>query len=69
MNIGLQTEFKNSQIWFQTSTWERGLYSEHLWFEVPAQNYQESIRNNTTYNTYIFMPRLVYDFQNNKNRF
>ena len=51
MNIGLQTEFKNSQIWFQTSTWERIFYSENLCFEVPTQNYQESIRNNKTYRT------------------
>ena len=33
-------------------------------FEVPTQNYQESIRNNKTYSTYIFIPRFVYDFQN-----
>ena len=66
INIGLQTEFKNSQIWFQTSIWERVFYSENLCFEVPTQNYQESIRNNKTYSTHIFIIRLVYDFQNKK---
>ena len=66
INIGLQTEFKNNQIWFKTSRWERAFYSESFCFEVPTQNYQESIRNNKTYSTHVFIPRLVYDLQNKK---
>jgi DNA-directed RNA polymerase subunit beta len=66
IKVGLQTEFQNSKVWFQTSILEWMVYPENLCFEVPTRSYTELIRHNKTYSTRLFLPMLIYDIQNQK---
>ena len=63
---GLRIELEQKKNWFQASKLDWTFNSQTVCFEIPIQNYQETIRFKDTYRTRVFIPIIFYNCKKQK---
>jgi DNA-directed RNA polymerase subunit beta len=66
LKFGLKEELERHNVWIQPSCFEYTYYPQRLYFEIPSQTYQETIRLGGSFGVQVILPRSFYDYRNHK---